>query len=66
MAKEFTCEGCEKTFMGSDENLSEYMEASRLWPNIPMQDMATLCPDCDRKFRKWYAQNFSVTGGRTK
>lgn len=65
MPKEFKCEGCERTFQGSDENLSEILDAQRLWGSeIPMQDMSALCPDCDRKFRKWYAQNFGVTGGK--
>lgn len=65
MAKEFTCEGCERTFQGSDENISELLEAQRLWGDKAVgQEMAVLCPDCDRKFRVWYAKNFGIVGGK--
>ena len=65
MAKVFKCEGtCGRTFSASEDDLAEKLEAARLWPQIPAEDLVALCPDCDRAFRKWYAKNFGVRGGR--
>ena len=64
MAKDFKCDGCEKTFSGSDDNLAEIAASRMQWGDVPAEEMSVLCPKCDREFRIWYAKNFGVKGGK--